>query len=110
MLYDKKWDKPLVVADPASDLLRKAADKIERCGWCQGTAQTYYGSFCALGALEHAQHAAGLHISVYFEAVSRLIDLLRLTQPASIATWNDTKGRTKEQVVSAMRDAAAGIW
>ena len=90
-------------------LLNLAADLIEQKGWTQGAmALDAAGTptkalspdavcYCTLGALAKA---AGGHERVEGRLVSTLAKQLKVY---SIVDWNDTPGRTKEEVIAALR-------
>ena len=84
-------------------VLTRAADLIERDGWCQG------GSI--VGKKRCAAAAIGDVLATYRTstlACRREIvgALLHATGLWSIPDWNDEPGRTKEEVVAALREAA----
>src|SRR5258705_6221041 len=101
MLSDPKWDEKVEVElDEISLHLLRAVDYIQHFGWCQGTAFGPNDTVCTLGALERTKTYKGF-IS------NDLFDRLRpLTGDRSIHNWNDAKGRTKEEVIKVMREAA----
>jgi hypothetical protein len=96
------------------EVLLAAADHIERFGW----QQRYFGTpgkpCCLLGAISvaagnragghavnsssaDAERAADRRIMQYLRSTHRAIDLV---------TWNDSPGRTAEEVIAALRGAA----
>lgn len=81
-------------------LLLEAADRIEQHGWCQDTAMDYRGRMCVLGALSFA---VDFSQAEYAAAVGKI---LRQTDAFEIAGWNDAPGRTKDEVVAMLREAA----
>lgn len=83
--------------DPVSKTLLDAADYIEEHGWCQEFMWAD-GRVCALGAILIAK---GTGLS---GPRDRLMAFLK--NPESITKWNDAPGRTKDEVVSALREAA----
>jgi hypothetical protein len=100
-------------------VLLEAADLIEQRGWTQGTFQGSDGRLCAHGAIHMAvfdkpdyfgEHDAPLVLAVWCRLRNYLLakgvepDLVR----RGCMSWNDAPGRTKEEVVQAMRDAA--VW
>lgn len=89
-------------------VLRKAQELIKK-GWTQGLSQerTPDGvSYCTIGAISMASFSLG---GFYYsdEAFAVACTVLRnviepdTEIPLSLATWNDDKTRTKEQVVEA---------
>jgi hypothetical protein len=80
---------------PSQVALLKAAEYIEEHGWCQRSIGAKGGPACVIGAV----HFSGGKIAA-LNAVERVIgrpDLIR---------WNDEPGRTKAEVVKALRGAA----
>ena len=92
-------------------ILNRAADIIEQTGWTQGAiALDAAGNptsalspaavcFCTIGAI---RKAAGGHHRVSFYANNILKTRLGIRDTA---VWNDTAGRTKEEVIAALRGA-----
>lgn len=96
-----------------SEVLDKAADKLEsgEWAWRQGS----YGSWgkhqpyelCASEALWYA--AVGLQGSNWTTWSNVIAAMKDHLQGPSIIKWNDTLGRTKEEVISTMRAAAQDL-
>jgi hypothetical protein len=89
------------------DLLA-AADYLDTHGFCQG--QKYdraTGSVCIVGALS-AVIGGNPRFDALFESYRGYpaLDLLVYYLGKTPATWNDERGRTKDEVVQAMREAA----
>lgn len=97
------------------DVLRQAADLIERTGWCQGVyARDARGvitdfisdaavEFCALGAIFHCEPEG------YAADVSAPEQLLvNRIGTRTVGEWNDAPGRTKDEVIATLRKAAEG--
>lgn len=82
------------------DVLRKAARLIEKYGLAKGRHGSKREGFCAIGAVDAAT-PDGLG---YSAAMTRLYR--HLGHGVGIAEWNDTPGRTKEEVLQALRRAA----
>lgn len=84
--------------DAASKTLLRAAELLERDGWCQGA---YFdgNSACTIGALMDA----AADIQDRNAAIYRLKDAL---DGWNIFNWNDAPGRTKEEVVAKLRAVA----
>jgi hypothetical protein len=92
--------------------LNRAADIIEQTGWTQGafaidaagnpvTALSPTATcYCTIGAI---RKAAGGHTRVIARANAALCEHLGIRDTAD---WNDTAGRTREEVVAALRGAA----
>jgi hypothetical protein len=100
MLWNPKHDLPAETkADPIADVLRRAADRIERLGHCKHALGTIEGPNCLLGAIIHEADDKDL-------AERAVIHFTARTGIAWRATWNNAPERTKEEVVSALRAAA----
>lgn len=104
----------------ASEQLIAAADLIERTGWTQEhfardsrgkpviTMDESACCFCLIGALDRVRDIGNPYSwyshRVSLDALSRVVGT-----PAdwcSLSGWNDKKGRTKDEVVAALRKAA----
>jgi hypothetical protein len=81
----------------------KALQYLDQHGWCQFSFEDGQGRVCAMGAIRKVMHRAE-----WEAAAKRLADHLRINS-LSIADWNNTKGRTKEQVQAALRAAAGAV-
>lgn len=94
-------------------ILRAAADDIVRLGWCQFTYRDESGCLCGMGAVITAcgvdPYGQGGR-SYPYGSNARLVDACRgyLTEwlGGPFASWNDEPGRTQDQVVAALRQAA----
>lgn len=80
-------------------IYHRAIAEIEKCGWCQKQYNSPKGEICLMTALSRAfffypdrdaNHALVLH---------RLLKKIR----TGIVSWNDTPGRTKEEVIDVLR-------
>jgi hypothetical protein len=90
--------------DEVGKILLDAADYIERHGWCQKAYQNGLGNVCIIGALSQVvQWPDDRQGRVIMEISPRLKKYLGATR---VDNWNDALGRTKEQVVAALRGAA----
>lgn len=104
---------PVVAPVTTSDVLNRAADLLEEQGWMRGVQglphrQWYAGRrplvpLCYLGSIVQA----GLDLGVgpkggfYFWAANTV------GEPWDAATrWNDARGRTREEVIARLREAA----
>ena len=84
-----------IVIEPWRGVLLIAADYIEQHGWCQG-GWTDGERVCALQAIR-------LQDSLYgSNAQNKLRDFLG----RDVATWNDRKGRTQQEVTATLRACA----
>lgn len=81
-----------------AEILEGAADLIERDGWCQGHAMNDAGEMCLMQALVFT--ASGM---CEFHKLRRILGHA-IDEP--IVEWNDRPGRTKEEVITALREAA----
>lgn len=96
------------------DVLRQAADLIERTGWCQGVSAMNDSlipvpvddpsacRFCAIGAIRHVGATRGC----YIESVDAVHALALVIDDDYIGLWNDAPARTKEEVIATLRRAA----
>ena len=98
MLYDKRWE-----LDEVGKVLDAAADYIEGYGWCQYKLEDGRGRACLMGALLRVW--SDETIEHRYAVLDRLAGLLGRSVN-SIALWNDAPGRTKEEVIAALRGAA----
>jgi hypothetical protein len=87
-------------------ILINAADKIEKYGWIQGSLVTNRG-VCVLGALGGWGMAEGYECDANRKLLAH-INLSSPDNPWSLAAWNDEPGRTKAEVLTALREAARG--
>lgn len=86
------------------DVLREAADDLERNGWCQGIAENDAGEHCASGAIVTADRFSN---TLAWLAQRVLVEYLYPGFPiSSILAWNDMPERTAAEVITAMREAA----
>ena len=130
MLYDPKWNPSEIKTAPWRDLLRAAADVLERYGWGQGRIMkaglTGQPIFCLAGAISyaamqdrmpHAQFSEDsfiLHIRngdkkhEINEALQAVSSNLYLYGKDTLTAWkwNDATGRTKEEVIAKLREVA----
>jgi hypothetical protein len=89
-----------------ADLLARAADILSEFEWRQGSAGSRRdGSMCAVGAIYEAASDFGMD-----DARAACAIMGRPSDPLEIwplAKWNDAPGRTKAEVVAALRTASA---
>lgn len=104
MLYDsKRWEAPQQIElEPWQQILLDAANILESDGWCQRRVHSVDGRHCAVGAMfravKHDQLGWDHRNAIFHLRVSLSVD--------NIAKWNDRRGRTKEEVIAAFRNAA----
>ena len=99
--------------DNVGMVLLEAADYIEWHGWCQDRVESPGGAVCALGAICHATNDLVAQRLLAFSPpnilarLKKVIGVARLDESwHDIQNWNDAPGRTKEEVVAALRGAA----
>lgn len=85
--------------ESVSDVLDDAADYIEQHGWCQESMDGT--SRCLSMAMSEVAPSDALWKSA-FEAVERAVGI----RGVSLICWNDHPGRTKQEVLDALRAAA----
>lgn len=106
MLYDKKWDKELPVTAPEKKLepwqetVKSMIEVLETRGWCQGRIRDGQ-RVCLGGALRLA--TTGSTIKVFSDEATVVWELLSDRLGTRAWVWNDTKGRTKEEVIDFLK-------
>lgn len=105
--------------NPIADKLLQAADYIHAHGWTQGSYEEPDGAVCALGAIDHvadpptyeSMGTGTTYGGIRYALREYLIDTD--TGPtgcqANIAYWNDTPGRTQDEVEATFRAAAKRV-
>jgi hypothetical protein len=101
------------MSEQVADLLDDAADLLERDGWIVGAMFVAGMGRCALGAIDRRDYTTGLRFKAR-DALRRVIGadmeqdycLSQVVRARQVAKWNDTPGRTKQQVLDALRLAA----
>lgn len=83
-----------------ADVLDAAADLLDRDGWCQGYDKDDDGRYCARGATKAAASSDTL------VGAGARIALTQRLPTHNIPAWNDTPGRTQEEVTSTLRRVA----
>lgn len=127
MLYDPNWKKEQTTTEQWRKDILDAVKVIEERGWCQRTAKNPHGSFCIIGALWEVTHGGwkehhgyfSWHDDVehaettnprYMEALRHIADYIEPNKfgfvASKITDWNDEPKRTKEQVISIMKEVA----
>lgn len=100
----------------ASEVLTNAIDAINNFGWRQfAYGGPRMGGFCAIGALDYGagwENEAGTgydYDNLAFNAarmyMARSVGISLPTSGLGISSWNDTEGRTKEEVIAALNQA-----
>lgn len=90
------------IVDADGEVLRRAADIIERRGWCQNDYQDG-AAVCILGALRLAITG---NTDNHSDRVHNPAERLAKNLGQAPWVWNDEPGRTKEEVIAALRSAA----
>lgn len=88
-----------LLVDEVGRVLLAAADYIEAHGWCQGRVEDDAGNVCAIGGIDKACNGYWIRANTRERFRSYLGRGL-------ISNWNNAPGRTKEEVVHALRSAA----
>ena len=95
--------------DDVSKLLLKAAVEIEWRGWCQ-LASSDGAAVCMEGAmlLAGGRSPNGFFRGMSFRAFERVCDAIKRDGFSVPHEWNDSPGRTKEEVIAKLRAVALG--
>src|SRR5437867_3333049 len=104
-----KVDHTPAELDDASKLLLAAAAIIERQGWCQCFIGTFGGQLCIEGALNVARGREPIAMLEGNEVTLEALLRVNKAVGASAFHWNDTPGRTKDEVVAKLRAVALGL-
>ena len=96
MLHDPRWQ----IKHDAKQTLLNAAQYLETHDWCQG-AMSFDGKVCMFGAIK-AVNCRGDYPEHDHEVCYRLRQIVG----TGAVYWNDAKGRTKRQVINALKAAA----
>lgn len=95
-----------VILTCAQNVCLHAAALIEKYGHCKHQAGNFVVGFCAIGALAMAHRTIGdYRDDLCFSSVIGL--LIDAVNHPFIPNWNDAPERTAEDVISALRRAAA---
>jgi len=92
-------------------ILLGAASILEKRGWVQKVSEDASGACCVQGAIHYAAYGTATEPSMcvlgMHAQVSKAFNRLRACLPRNrIIPWNDAEGRTKEEVISKLREAA----
>lgn len=112
MLYDPKWTpaETEIQLEPWQQILLKAADILETHGWCQKSFGDYHHGFCAIGAIRAVTAQPWDKVGITDPDGRRAaMKLYRNIRGQTIALWNDTYGRTKEEVIAKLREVAHAV-
>lgn len=93
---------------PYGKMLSRMADYIEEHGWCQ---HWYWEEqrVCIIGSMHKVAKGHVDDIAVVLNRYLRQKKYMDSDIGHNIASWNDTPGRTKEEVVAMLRKAAVEI-
>ena len=100
MLYDPRWERHVVVAQPRKTwraVLLEAAAVIELRGLHKGDFLGCDGSLCTMGAI---RELTALDACTGRRAERKLAHFLKVK---SVPVWNDDRYRTESEVVTALR-------
>jgi len=101
MLSDPKWDEKVEVElDEISQHFLRAVDYLEQNGWCQCAFTDPKGGACIWGALNRTYRKKANYGS------NELFRRLQKTGIVSAMAFNDACGRTKEEVIVKLKEAA----
>lgn len=88
-----------------ADVLRKAAEVIERDGWTRGVGTDESGAHCTIGALSVAAAETYTTWGLAFRAIYNGLRAQGVASPG-IVEFNDAPDRTAEEVTALLRFAA----
>jgi hypothetical protein len=117
MLFDPKWKTAEITIEPWRQVMLDAADILECDGWIRGAYQKPEG-YCAIGALRKASgvpHISNHHnfdgttLKQHFPAYAHACYVLELKLSSGIGCWNDSRLRTKTEVVAKLREVANAV-
>lgn len=89
-------------------IIKRAVEILNDKGWIQGSYGGDKIGYCLIGALHTA--AYGMDSDLYYETYSKVARFLTIDNNVteqSLPRWNDTEGRTKEEVIAALEGACA---
>ena len=82
--------------------MMRPSEKIERDGWCQGEFVSSDGRVCATRAV-YSSLGSREEGDSFLMAVTRRLE-------KSLIHWNDTQGRTKEEVIALLKEVEAEVY
>lgn len=100
--------------DEVGRRLLRAAEIIRTRGWCQGTLFDINGAVCTLGAIQIARRDANGGFYYEMPEYARVTEYVRENGGHVsgneglhyVARWNDMPGRTADDVINALTQAA----
>lgn len=105
----REGEVPAVPQQEWQRVLLRAADYLERQGWCQHTMVDTDNNMCVLGAIGFEDALKQLVPIAPFAALNAAIHLQEfIGNGQTLAVWNDAPWRTKDQVIHALRACARG--
>jgi len=97
------------LSQTAKDILA-IADKVDELGWCQYASKDANGRVCIIGAGQELgiplYDVFGHRIHPVHKSIQNRV---RIDGFDYIDSWNDAKGRTKEQVLAMLRELAFNL-
>ena len=109
MLYNPQWKKPAYIKplEEWQRILFQAADLIDHLGLAQHTLEDLDGRLCLTGAMMTAGRNGVLHSYLKDDAdLGKAINAMQARHNLSMVGWNNEPGRTDEEVVKDLREAA----
>jgi hypothetical protein len=105
---------PRKVREEAAMICRRAADRIERTGWKQGSDQPHEHEralpCCLMIALNHATDDLAFPDRSNAWRIAKQAVLDRVRPPGGLLSeWNDRPGRTVSEVLAALNEAASDL-
>jgi hypothetical protein len=78
-------------------------------GWTQGTFQNSDGEVCLVESFNTTQRNAGVDARGFAgEGAMQIANVLGFPSPSAAAAWNDTPGRTEDEIKDLIRAAIRG--
>lgn len=108
MLYDKRWDvepAPVKELEDWQKIVVKMIKVLEEHGWCQGRFSDGKG-VCLQGALNVA--TKGIPAKGFTKLDMAIwLSIQEKSGISNLTDFNDTGGRTKEEVINMLRELVA---
>ncbi len=86
--------------------LLRAAELIERNGWCQGKPHNDAGEHCLLGAIFFSHYGFDAPEGTCPREWHEVFEIMKPHTDRNIADWNDDPEREKAEIIAALRAAA----
>lgn len=110
MLFDPKWAPTEIKLEPWQEILLRAADILEEHGWVQGQIGYDGEGYCAFGAMIKALATVNhMGLDDAMMKLGNAVATIGSPFDSAIFRWNDREDRTKEQVISKMREVANAV-